>query len=101
MTPKQFTYHLMDKNIKDWKGTKNLTPDEWYKIMEEYAQQVKASKKILYDKVGKREVSTAWYLDFEGFPYIDLDPHGVDMSGKRTIAPAYSKRYELRDKPVK
>lgn len=32
-----------------------------------------------------REVRTQVYIDQEGNVYRDADPHGVDMSGKRTI----------------
>lgn len=48
----------------------------------------------LYDKASKKFVEH-WYLDSEGFLWIDTDQYGVDMSGKREIRPANLDRYVL------
>lgn len=39
----------------------------------------------VWDNTNKRFSSVSHYLDEEGNLYTDLDPHGVDMSGKRSI----------------
>jgi len=52
---------------------------------------------ILWDKINNRE-SRFWYRDSSGNFYIDLDPHGVDMSGKRKISIAPKHQYEARYK---
>ena len=43
-------------------------------------------KKILYDKINKREARIQWFTDQEGNIYIDTDPRGVQMSGNITIS---------------
>lgn len=49
---------------------------------------------FLYDELSKKPVKM-WYVDEEGNYYIDTDPNGVDMSGKRRILPVNKDRYKV------
>lgn len=39
----------------------------------------------VWDKINRRFSSKPHFLDLEGFVVSDIDPYGLDMSGKRTI----------------
>ena len=41
--------------------------------------------KYLYDKVNMREANIRWFVDQDGYYWIDTDPYGVQMSGNVTI----------------
>jgi hypothetical protein len=56
-------------------------------------------KNILWDKINKRECRHQYFFDQYGDCYINVDPYGVDMSGRITIRqiqendPQYEVRY--------
>lgn len=52
------------------------------------AKTNKMNKKFrIWDTSMKRFYNKAFFLDGEGNPYRDSDPHGIDMSGKRCVYP--------------
>ena len=42
-------------------------------------------KKVLYDKINKRVADIDWFIDRDGFYWIDVDPYGLSMNGTITI----------------
>jgi hypothetical protein len=56
-------------------------------------------KKILWDKINKKEVTKQYFFDQYGDCYINQDPFGVDMSGNITIKQIAEDhpQYEVRE----
>jgi hypothetical protein len=56
-------------------------------------------RKILYDKINKREVRHQYFFDQWGDCYINQDSFGVNMSGYITISlvPPDHPQYEVRE----
>lgn len=56
-------------------------------------------RKILWDKINKREVDKQYFFDQYGDCYINQDPFGASMSGKITISfvPEDHIQYEVRE----
>lgn len=44
-------------------------------------------EKVLYDKINKRIANAQWFVDQDGFYWVDTDPNGVQISGNVTIRP--------------
>jgi hypothetical protein len=60
-------------------------------------------RKILWDKINKREVTKQYFFDQYGDCYINQDTFGVDMSGKITIKQISEDhpQYEVKEIPTK
>ena len=56
-------------------------------------------RRILYDKLNKRESRVQWFTDQDGGIWIDVDVFGVQMSGNVTIkfVPKDHHQYEIRE----
>jgi len=56
-------------------------------------------KKILYDKVNKREANVSWFTDKDGDIWLDVEPYNVQIDGTIKISPMddIDSRYEVRD----
>lgn len=39
MEAKEFVSNQCEKDLKNWKGSRNLTPDEWYRLMKDFAEE--------------------------------------------------------------
>lgn len=63
-------------------------------IVKNLSIPVVSGSAFLYDALLKKPVKM-WYVDEQGNYYIDTNPHGVDMSGKRRILPADKDRYKV------
>jgi hypothetical protein len=100
MTHKERVKERLTYHFKNTDGSWNLP--QGMPFMKEFLNEVDklvsdgaSGTEYLYDKINKREVHK-WYKDSDGNPLIDLDPFGVNMSGKRTVKYADSERYEFR-----
>lgn len=87
------------KGYKDWVEFMQANdPHEIYQVTREAVRKALTTPRSvvgeLHDTLSKRPVKM-WFADQEGNYYIDHDPHGLDMSGKRTIHPAGIDRYQF------